>query len=61
MPEATVDENYGTVLREYDIGLTRQTINMESEPVSEAVNQAPHPLLDIGILSPDVRHDLASL
>lgn len=61
MPETTVDENYGRVLWQHNIRLTWQSINMDPESVAQSVKQAPHPLLDTGILSSDVRHNLASL
>ena len=61
MPETAVDENYGRVLWQHNIRLTWQSNNMDPESVAQSVKQAPHPLLDTGILSSDVRHNLASL
>ena len=60
MPEATVDENNGTVFRQHQVGSARQIAAMDTESVSKPVDEASHGDFGTGIPSFDAGHDGAA-
>ncbi len=56
VPEAAVNENDRPVLREHEIGLSRQVAAMEPEPESPAVQHRPNYPFGFGVPSPDSGH-----
>ena len=61
MPEATMNEDDGPVLREDDIGCAREVFAMQSEAIAEGMKSGPHNDFGLCILAAYRGHILTSL
>jgi len=61
MPEATLNEDDGTVLVQNQIRFPRQILIVKAKTEAQPMKTFSDPQLRLGILSADLRHDLASL
>jgi len=61
MPETSVNENADSVSRQNDVRIARQIAAVKSETISHRVQQSANCELGLGVLSPNTRHQLASL
>jgi hypothetical protein len=56
MPEAPVDEDHCAIPGEDEIGGSRQSTVMQTEPQAGGMKIAAHELLRLGVLASDRRH-----
>jgi hypothetical protein len=60
MPKAAVDENNGSMLRQYQIGCSRQILVVQSKSKSKRVSDRTDDQFGLSILASDVLHHPAS-
>ena len=60
MPETSMDENNGLILRKDDVRLAGEIVSVKPKPVSEPVKEAADDFFGLCVLAPDPRHNSAS-
>jgi hypothetical protein len=61
MPEASMNEDTDAISRKNDVRISRQIAAVKSEAISHRVQQTSDCELGLCVLSPNTRHQLASL
>ena len=61
VPKAAVDKNDRLQLRKHDVGATRKSVNMQSEPKSVAMQKRTHHPLGARVLATDSAHHPTAL
>jgi hypothetical protein len=61
MPEAAMNKNHSSIFWKHDVRLSGKTFPMQSESISEGVEQRPDPNFRLRVAAFDRRHVATSL